>query len=606
MKFYSSLKFRFIVIIAALIVSINVIFTVFSARHIQKTGETVFAEQGKLVVSTAMESIDAKRFYELSRTMDRSDPYYHELYEKLFALKKFFFCRYLYTMVQVSGTDFAYVVDGSSTEDDESNFSPIGTVEDIESYGNLPFVCLEKKIITCSKIEDQEDWGKIVSVYAPIVLDGKSVGLVGCDFDAVSLSRTINSSILRMVMLCAVCLCVSVSVVFVFIRNFFDRIGKVSKAMDVISTGAKDLTARIKVSDESEIGCLAGSCNRVMESLQEMIRVEKESVENLAHNSGELLRQNEENLGIISTADKSVADIYSRARIQNELSESAIQVIEEFIGSVVELDSKAKSQTGAIEKSCESVNKIMSDIVLLNDSLENISLEYRKIVDDSAVGKEKQNSVTVKVSGIQELAKNLNSANAVITHISSQTNLLAMYAAIEAAHAGESGKGFSVVAEEIRKLSETSAAQTKSIKILLKDIENSINDIVAASSNSSEFINQLGDRIKSLDKAIREIKMKIGAQSQEGRQIDSMMKVIADAANQISESSGLMKENNSRLENQIMELHSSANAILESSDTSRQYLMQMESNAKKSARQSQENVTLSSVVQGLVNSYKTE
>ncbi|MFH2115220.1 MAG: methyl-accepting chemotaxis protein, partial [Spirochaetota bacterium] len=103
--------------------------------------------------------------------------------------------------------------------------------------------------------------------------------------------------------------------------------------------------------------------------------------------------------------------------------------------------------------------------------------------------------------------------------IASQTNLLAMNAAIEAAHAGEAGKGFSVVADEIRRLSETSAEQSRTIGAELAHIRAGIDEVVAASRDSETTFTELTTGIEETDGLVKQIEHAMSEQETGSRQI---------------------------------------------------------------------------------------
>ena len=146
-------------------------------------------------------------------------------------------------------------------------------------------------------------------------------------------------------------------------------------------------------------------------------------------------------------------------------------------GEVVGLVVCARS----LEKEHEVKDKIHTLDERLNDSLDSvdsIAVEAKKLADQLADISRVAKTVSEKVEeGLKMVSTIQNNA--------SRSNILALNASIEAARAGEAGKGFAVVADEIRKLSETSTAQSKTIGVQLNSIKESISEVVSASSEAS-------------------------------------------------------------------------------------------------------------------------
>ncbi len=608
MKFTSSYKFKFMLfnIVCILLVSGIVAFT--GIQGIESSSVESFSRVGQNAVEKAAEKINMDDFLRLASSLDEKDPYYEELNAELYELKEIFGCKYLYTMIQKEGTNFVYVVDGSAlVSDPNDDFSPIGTEEDIESYGDAPFECMRNGEIVSSEIEEQEEWGFITTVYYPLTDgSGNVVGFLGADFSAYELMETISTMKIKMLVFTVLGILLALAVFMVIIHFFFKKMNNVVGRMQEIAGGGSDLTVRIPVGGDNEIGELSAACNRVMDTMQNMVKTVSSSVNDLSFNSAEMLEQSIKMTEMVGEAENDIDVIEGKANNQADLVNQINGEVSEFRKSIVSFSSKVQEQSEAVSRSSSSVEQITATIDASDDTISKISSEYNEIVAETNANIANQRNITEQIVKIQQMAQNLYEANKIITSIASQTNLLAMNAAIEAAHAGEAGSGFSVVAEEIRNLAETSAHQTGSIKSIINDIEAAVGEMVNSSGKSEKAFARLGEKVTSLQGSVQQIQQGMNEQAAGAKEILDMMRVLTKSSSEMSEASDTMNEETAAIAMGMQQISASSTDILASTAHTSDRLKQIKMFAEESSGTSENNEKLSETVRNIVDSYKVE
>jgi methyl-accepting chemotaxis protein len=282
-----------------------------------------------------------------------------------------------------------------------------------------------------------------------------------------------------------------------------------------------------------------------------------------------MTKPSEDAVRITTEMDRTFLAYISRA-INHVISVSDIFKQSKQVNSNIDsLDSLIEKQAAAVDQASLAIEQMTVNI----SSVTNILGENNKVMDALLVASGEGTSGILRVTEIMKtLVSNsevLQDASKMIQSIAAQTNLLAMNAAIEAAHAGQYGQGFAVVASEIRKLAENCSSQGKSISKILKELQKEISDatgLTGKSQDEFEEIASLVDRARQQEQTIRQAMNEHQTGNaqvlQATHQIQEVTHAVRDGAEKITKSTSLIPVSVSELEAETAEMSKAINDLM--------------------------------------------
>ncbi len=342
---------------------------------------------------------------------------------------------------------------------------------------------------------------------------------------SVKLDDTNSSALTTISLITLVAVLVTVASGIMFPKLIVQPINDVRRALSEISKGEADLTRRLPKVGDDEVGRLSNSFNAFMEGLQSLIK----SIDSTA-------KETKNASGIVDSSASDSRDTASQYAHEMNMIATAInemgQAIHEVSANTQQVSEAAKDSEEEARQVSGQFKQAMNEIESLADSVNDSSLVIQELSEET-------NSI-VSVLGV-------------IKGIAEQTNLLALNAAIEAARAGEQGRGFAVVADEVRSLASKTQQSTADINDMLEKlragVDKAVNSMVVGKEKADKTVDYASKSEASVNKISEALANISGNIIQIASAIEEQSSVIQDLNTNIDNVNNLSQKSSGQAEN---------------------------------------------------------
>lgn len=310
-----------------------------------------------------------------------------------------------------------------------------------------------------------------------------------------------TSQILKQTLIfCLIFGLISIIIGFLITNGFTKALKKLVE--DAVRIGTGDFTVRAAVKSKDETGILADTLNQMTTQLSSLMRNVKDVTERVNRSADDLAASAEETTASSQEVSATVAQIANGASDQATQAEKGSSMVMELATKFEYLGRNSEEMINSSQGAKQANDRGIHSVDSLRAKTEETKLAIHKIDE--------------VIFGLDNKSKEIGNILTAITSIAQQTNLLALNASIEAARAGDAGRGFSVVAEEIRKLAEQSAQSAEGIRGIVEDIQKESHQAVGVMkevrSHTEESVHSVAgvnQSFSDISQAIAEIGVKV-------------------------------------------------------------------------------------------------